>query len=65
MVIQYENDEISDRKLIDTIFPFLTKNAKSKQYMMERAILGTKNKYVDELNIKMIKIFLDINIYIS
>ena len=22
MVIQYENDEISNRKLIDTIFPF-------------------------------------------
>ena len=42
IVIQYENDEISDRKLIDTIFSFLTKNAKSKQYMMERAIPTTK-----------------------
>ena len=61
MVIQYENDEISNRKLIDTIFPFLTENAKSKQYMMEHAILATKN----ELNAKMIKIFPSINIHIS
>ena len=53
------------KKFIDTIFPFLIENAKSKQYMMERAILATKNEHVDELNAKMIKIFLDINIYIS
>ena len=65
MVIQYENDEISDRKLIDTIFLFLTENAKSKQYMMERAILTTKNEHVDELNAKIIKIFSAINIHIS
>ena len=65
MVIQYENDEISYRKLIDIIFPFLTENAKSKQYMMECAILATKNEHVDELNAKMIKIFPSINIHIS
>ena len=65
MVIQYENDEISYRKLIDIIFPFLTENAKSKQYMMECAIFTTKNEHVDELNAKMIKIFSSINIYIS
>ena len=49
MVIQYENDEILDKKLINTIFPFLTENAKSKQHMMECAILATKNEHVDEL----------------
>ena len=65
MVIQYENDEISDRKLIDTIFHFLTKIAKSKHYMIKRAILATKNEHVDELNAKMIKIFLGINTHIS
>ena len=65
MVIQYENDEISNRKLIDTIFHFLIENAKSKQYMMEHEILATKNEHVDELNAKMIKIFPDINIHIS
>ena len=65
MVIQYENDEISDRKLIDTIFHFLTKIAKSKHYMIKRAILATKNKHVDELNAKMIKIFLGIKTHIS
>ena len=65
MMIQYENDEISDKKLIYTIFPFLTENAKYKQYMMEHAILTTKNDHVDELNAKMIKIFPSINIHIS
>ena len=60
-----KNDEISDRKLIDTILPFLTENAKSKKYMMERAILTTKNEHVNELNAKMIKIFPGINIHIS
>ena len=57
MMIQYENDEILNRKLIDSIFSFLTENAKSKQYMMEHVIHATKNDYVDELNAKMIKIF--------
>ena len=65
IVIQYENDEISNRKLIDIILPFLTENAKSKQYIMEHAILATKNEHVDELNAKMIKIFPCINIHIS
>ena len=33
--------------------------------MMKRAILGTKNEHVDELNTKMIKIFPSINIHID
>ena len=65
MVIQYENNEILDRKLIDTIFLFLTENVKSKQYMMERTILATKNEHIDKLNTKMIKILPRINIHIS
>ena len=65
MLIQYKNNKISNRKLIDTIFLFLTENAKSKEYMMERASLATKNEHVDELNAKMIKIFPSINIHIS
>ena len=65
MVIQYKNNKISNRKLIDTIFLFLTENAKSKEYMMERASLVIKNEHVDELNAKMIKIFPGINIHIS
>lgn len=61
MVIQYENDEISDKNLIDSIFPSFTQNAKSTAYIMERAILATKNEYVDELNAKMINMFPGIN----
>ncbi|XP_022717760.1 uncharacterized protein LOC111276258 [Durio zibethinus] len=52
MVIKYENDEISDRKLTDSIFPFLTENARSKKYMMEREsrIFYSFDKAEDENN---------------
>jgi hypothetical protein len=44
--------------LIDRVFPNLNRNACSTQYMHECGIPCTRNDYVDEINARMINIFL-------
>uniref|UniRef100_A0A452Z874 Uncharacterized protein n=2 Tax=Aegilops tauschii subsp. strangulata TaxID=200361 RepID=A0A452Z874_AEGTS len=44
-------------KLINVIFPSLGQNGISPSYISTRAILSTKNEYVDELNEKLIDRF--------
>jgi hypothetical protein len=57
IVIGYTEDEKAINTLIEDVFPSLHANARSKQYMSARAILSTKNEYVDDLNDKMISRF--------
>jgi ATP-dependent DNA helicase PIF1 len=44
-------------RLIDYVFPDLSNNACSTQYMCERRILCMRNDYVDEINARMIDRF--------
>ena len=39
--------------LIDCIFPRLNENMPNKDYITPRAILSTRNEWVDMINIKM------------
>ncbi|XP_020258959.1 ATP-dependent DNA helicase PIF1-like [Asparagus officinalis] len=57
MLIQNQSDELPEDSLINSIFPSLDENFKSIDYMKDRAILATKNKYVDMLNDRLIKRF--------
>ena len=57
IVIPYTATNESINKLVDDIFPSLEHNARSPSYMCARAILATKNEYVDELNANMIDRF--------
>ncbi|KAL3531638.1 hypothetical protein ACH5RR_005159 [Cinchona calisaya] len=59
MVIKYDDDDddASENRLIDTIFPSLQENASSTKYMTSRAILATTNEYVDKLNENIISYF--------
>ncbi|XP_073131918.1 uncharacterized protein [Henckelia pumila] len=62
MVIKYDEDDdedFSEQKLIDHIFPNLEKHFQSADYMTNRAILASKNEYVDKLNEKIIRVFPD------
>ncbi|TVU03306.1 hypothetical protein EJB05_51153, partial [Eragrostis curvula] len=56
IVIEY-NEEKGIEKLIEDIFPDLLANVSDAAYMSSRAILSTKNEYVDQLNSKMIETF--------
>ncbi|XP_020245026.1 ATP-dependent DNA helicase PIF1-like [Asparagus officinalis] len=57
MLIQNQGDDLPEDSLINSIFPSLDKNFKSIDYMKDRAILTTKNEYVDMLNDRLIKRF--------
>ncbi|KAM0899696.1 hypothetical protein ACQ4PT_021133 [Festuca glaucescens] len=57
IVIGYTEDEKAINRLIGDVFPALNANARSREYMSERAILSTKNEHVDDLNDKMISRF--------
>ncbi|XP_073024169.1 uncharacterized protein [Primulina eburnea] len=59
MLIKFDDDdeEASEKKLIDEIFPELEKNCHSATYITNRAILASKNEYVDHLNEKIIQMF--------
>jgi len=48
MVINYENEEKLEDHLITAIFPKLKDNSDSAEYMTNRAILATRNEYVDK-----------------
>ena len=57
IVIGHTDDETAINRLIKEVFPSLSDNAKSGEYMSSCAILSMKNDYVDELNSKMIDMF--------
>uniref|UniRef100_A0A2C9UQ53 ATP-dependent DNA helicase n=1 Tax=Manihot esculenta TaxID=3983 RepID=A0A2C9UQ53_MANES len=66
MVAKYENENSCEEALIDAVYPSLEENARLAQYMTNRAILATKNEYVNSFNEKMINIFpSESNIYTS
>ena len=46
IMLEYNDDQSIDT-LIDYVFPDLAKNCTSVSYMCERAILSTRNEYVD------------------
>ena len=53
IMLEYNDDQSIDT-LIDHVFPDLAKNCTFVSYMRERAILSTRNEYVDSLNAMMI-----------
>ncbi|KAJ4805065.1 ATP-dependent DNA helicase PIF1 [Rhynchospora pubera] len=55
MIIQYTIEEESVNVLIETVFPSLNENGHRTNYIASRAILSTKNEYVDRLNQHMIE----------
>ncbi len=57
--IGYADIEDSVNTLIEYVFPSLNdeRNTTSAEYMITRAILSTKNDFVDKLNTKMIDRF--------
>ncbi|XP_050233165.1 uncharacterized protein LOC126681661 [Mercurialis annua] len=57
MVIKDGDDDASENALIDAVYPSLQENSTSPNFMTNRAILATKNEYVDNLNQKMITLF--------
>ncbi|XP_020243613.1 ATP-dependent DNA helicase PIF1-like [Asparagus officinalis] len=57
MLIKNQGDELPEDSLINSIFPSLAENFTSIDYMKDRAILATKNEYVDMLNDRLIKRF--------
>jgi len=59
IVIGYTEDQepLALNNLIEHVFPSLQANARSREYMSKRAILLTKNEYVDDLNDKIISRF--------
>ncbi|TVU07276.1 hypothetical protein EJB05_47325, partial [Eragrostis curvula] len=56
IVIDYDEEKGIGRLVAD-IFPDLWTNVSDTAYMSSRAILSTKNEYVDQLNSKMIEMF--------
>jgi ATP-dependent DNA helicase PIF1 len=57
MVIPYTDANELMEKLINAIFPSLDLQTRSSEYMIFRAILSTKNEYVDMINSNMIERF--------
>ncbi|XP_020254142.1 ATP-dependent DNA helicase PIF1-like [Asparagus officinalis] len=57
ILIKNQSDDLPEDCLINAIFPSLDENFKFIDYMKDRAILATKNEYVDMLNDRIIKQF--------
>ncbi|XP_020251221.1 uncharacterized protein LOC109828691, partial [Asparagus officinalis] len=57
IVIEDSKNGKSEVELLNQVFPSIEQNAYSAEYMTERAILATKNEYVDELNDKLLDKF--------
>ncbi|KAL0294340.1 UNVERIFIED_CONTAM: hypothetical protein Sangu_3220900 [Sesamum angustifolium] len=57
MIVKYDNEEDSIKRLIRAIFPSLNTRAHSVDYMTGRAILAAKNEHVDRLNETLISLF--------
>jgi ATP-dependent DNA helicase PIF1 len=53
--VSYTGDSEKDLDtLIESIFPNLNENMENKDYITSRAILSTRNDWVDDINLKMI-----------
>ncbi|KAL6603039.1 hypothetical protein ACP70R_043400 [Stipagrostis hirtigluma subsp. patula] len=50
IVIDHTNPEVAINKLISDVFPSIEKYGRSPSYISKRAILSTRNEYVDKLN---------------
>ncbi|XP_060200620.1 uncharacterized protein LOC132628883 [Lycium barbarum] len=57
LVIENNGDSIGEDALISEIFSSLDENTSCAKYMTERAILASRNEYVDQLNETLISIF--------
>jgi ATP-dependent DNA helicase PIF1 len=56
--VSYTGDSEKDLDtLIESIFPNLNENMATKDYIISRAILSTRNDWVDDINLKMINKF--------
>jgi ATP-dependent DNA helicase PIF1 len=56
--VPYTGDSEKDLDtLIENIFPNLNANLTNKDYIISRAILSTRNDWVDNINLKMINKF--------
>jgi ATP-dependent DNA helicase PIF1 len=56
--VPYTGDSEKDLDtLIESIFPNLNDNMTNKDYITSRAILSTRNDWVDDINLKMINKF--------
>ncbi|KAG2653869.1 hypothetical protein PVAP13_1NG417100 [Panicum virgatum] len=53
IMLEYNDDQSIDT-LIDRVLPNLAKNCTFVSYMRQRAILSTRNEYVDSINVMMI-----------
>ncbi|KAH0715051.1 hypothetical protein KY284_007956 [Solanum tuberosum] len=57
MITQLSQDSNPEESLVREIFPSLQDNYKSAEYITERAILASRNEFVDNLNELMIEKF--------
>ncbi|KAM3357716.1 hypothetical protein P3S68_020647 [Capsicum galapagoense] len=57
LVIETKSNSIGSDALIEKIFPSLAENTSSAKYITERAILASRNEYVDRLNEMLISRF--------
>ncbi|XP_075091947.1 uncharacterized protein LOC142172078 [Nicotiana tabacum] len=57
IVVKHNSDERAEECLIREIFPSLHQNSSSAQFITERAILASRNEYVDQLNEMLIAKF--------
>ena len=53
IMLEYNDDKLIDT-IIDHVFPDLVANSTLVNYMHDRAILSTRNEYIDSLNTMMI-----------
>ena len=55
--LECKGNETDLERLIDTVFPNLNDNLTDPNYIICRAILSTRNEFVDRINMKMIERF--------
>ncbi|KAH0713170.1 hypothetical protein KY289_009129 [Solanum tuberosum] len=54
MIVQQSQDGNPEESLVKEIFPAIEQNYRSAEYITERAILASRNEFVDNLNELMI-----------
>ncbi|XP_075096269.1 uncharacterized protein LOC142174382 [Nicotiana tabacum] len=57
LIVKHDGDSIGEDNLIREIFPSLDEMSSCAKYMTERAILASRNEYVDQLNEMLIAKF--------
>nr|XP_027082457.1 uncharacterized protein LOC113704783 [Coffea arabica] len=66
IIVNYNNDTDAIEKLINIVYPEFKDSSKKLHCSQNRAILTTKNNFVDEINGQLIKKFLeDLTEYLS